>query len=389
MDIPSKSKESLEAVSRERAYLILRALIRSSYFGEIIPSAVDLQKTTRMSQGVVDDALGRLKGESLIEEIDGKYKYLNSSEAKKGTAAFLLNTDMFEKGYSVFQDYFIGFEETLRASDYHSVFRSNFDTIDHKLEIINEYHRSGISGVALASYSEPRLRKLVLERGVPAVLLGNAETQQQDLGCISNNNFLGMQKIVNYLIEHNHSTIAYYTTGVRLHDGFQERLLGYEAALRQVGLPPIYDLVFGEQHHPSIVRRAIVNFLSMQPKPTAIACSCDRDAFELLAEFQRSGVNVPQDVSITGFDNVVPQGVFGPSLTTMEIHARDIGRTGAEYLLREMVHPQMPVHISLPTELVIRESTGPFVGKDSSTKIITSRKTARLDLPDQDNLLTF
>jgi LacI family transcriptional regulator len=76
------------------------------------------------------------------------------------------------------------------------------------------------------------------------------------------------------------------------------------------------------------------------------------------------GLAVPADLSIVGFDNI-PEGALGePPLTTVDQHVQELGRAAVQVLVDLIEHPgrhgeSEPIHITLPTELIVRRSTAP------------------------------
>jgi LacI family transcriptional regulator len=92
--------------------------------------------------------------------------------------------------------------------------------------------------------------------------------------------------------------------------------------------------------------------------PDAYVCANDELALGLLGELRRAGIDVPGDVRVTGWDDVMAARYAG--LTTVRQPMRDLGGAAAR-LLDELITGARttPRHERLPTELVIRESSTP------------------------------
>jgi LacI family transcriptional regulator len=71
------------------------------------------------------------------------------------------------------------------------------------------------------------------------------------------------------------------------------------------------------------------------------------------------GINVPQQLSITGFDDVALSAQVDPPLTTISIPAAEIGRGAADYLINAIAGMPIPKSVQLPYRLIIRASTAP------------------------------
>ncbi len=105
-------------------------------------------------------------------------------------------------------------------------------------------------------------------------------------------------------------------------------------------------------------RRAARALLAARPQLTAIVCVNDLTAVGVLRELRESGLRVPEDVSVTGFDNVSLAQFCHPALTTVHIPRDEIGRTICDRLMpRE--HAPLEREFVIDPELVVRDSTGP------------------------------
>ncbi len=107
-------------------------------------------------------------------------------------------------------------------------------------------------------------------------------------------------------------------------------------------------------------RQATREILSSGFSPTAIICVNDFMAVGVLRELQDQGLRVPEDISVTGFDNIQLAEYLSPSLTTVHIPRAEIGRLAFDILILDASNgaPQ-PNETLINPELVVRESTGP------------------------------
>jgi LacI family transcriptional regulator len=107
-------------------------------------------------------------------------------------------------------------------------------------------------------------------------------------------------------------------------------------------------------------RRAVRSLLGGSARPTAIVCVNDVMAFGALRELREKGLRVPEDISVTGFDNVHLAQFCYPALTTVHIPRDEIGRTICECLMNRE-HALLAREFVVDPELVVRDSTGPAV----------------------------
>jgi LacI family repressor for deo operon, udp, cdd, tsx, nupC, and nupG len=100
-------------------------------------------------------------------------------------------------------------------------------------------------------------------------------------------------------------------------------------------------------------------YLSLSERPTAVFCASDEIAIGFLKVVRRAGLQVPRDVSLLGFDGIEQADFTEPVLSTFRQPRHDIGRVGAEVLLRMMAGTARAgdQQVLLPFELLRREST--------------------------------
>jgi LacI family transcriptional regulator len=93
--------------------------------------------------------------------------------------------------------------------------------------------------------------------------------------------------------------------------------------------------------------------------PDAIVCANDQMAIGVLHALAKGGVRVPEELSVTGFDDIFPGSLFEPSLTTVHQPMRLLGERACARLLDRIAQPDLPPQVELlPTELVLRKSCG-------------------------------
>lgn len=96
---------------------------------------------------------------------------------------------------------------------------------------------------------------------------------------------------------------------------------------------------------------------------TALICATDMQAYGALLALERLGVSVPQECSVVGFDNLPFSALTRPSLTSVSLPARKLGSEAAKILKRLIdTDPAQAASVTIPVELMIRESTGPARG---------------------------
>lgn len=167
----------------------------------------------------------------------------------------------------------------------------------------------------------------------------------------------GMRQIAEYLYSLGHRRLAYvghHSTLAPLND----RRLSFIEAMQAFG-PSVEYLTTANDDSYNGGRQAVHEILAGGFRPTAIVCVNDFMAVGVLRQLRDLGLRVPEDISVSGFDNISLSEVTSPALTTSHIPRDYIGQQILENLI---VHPLENAlerrEIVIEPELVVRESTG-------------------------------
>jgi DNA-binding LacI/PurR family transcriptional regulator len=134
--------------------------------------------------------------------------------------------------------------------------------------------------------------------------------------------------------------------------------LGYCQALEAAGLPIRPEYQRQGWHSRETGRKMSVELLKLPDPPTAIFCFSDELALGVLEAARELDLDVPQDLSVVGYDDV--EVAHFAQLTTVSQYLFESGVQGVELLLDVIENPELPpIQREFPTQLVIRQTTGP------------------------------
>jgi len=136
-----------------------------------------------------------------------------------------------------------------------------------------------------------------------------------------------------------------------------KRLNGFQLAFQRAGLSiPDGYILYGDWEYRSGYEKA-KEFLSLNPRPTAIFAMNDLMAAGAMHAITEAGLRIPEDISVVGFDNREISKVLQPALTTVAIPTRQIGVRAAMCLLEHIQNPNaVPGREILPCEIIERDS---------------------------------
>jgi LacI family transcriptional regulator len=191
----------------------------------------------------------------------------------------------------------------------------------------------------------------------PTVVLGDRE-QRETIGWVDCDNDYAIMQLVEMLLEAGHTHIACINGPADFH-ACQLRMAGYHTAMRAAGLNVdanfeqygAFSAEYGYQAAASLLQCA------SEKRPTAIVAGSDVIAAGCLEAAKALGVNVPEDLVLTGFDDNVLATFTHPALTTVKMPLKEMGRSAAHMLISFIKGEKENVRsLVLPCEIIVRES---------------------------------
>ena len=198
----------------------------------------------------------------------------------------------------------------------------------------------------------------------------------------------GVAEAIDLLVAHGHRELCMLVAGVPEDQSVESnRVAAFLRAGETMGIPHAKDRVFYTQaedhptedgHRTISPDRAIAvtrDIIEQFPKCTAILCTNDLLAITVLSMLARRGIRVPEDISVVGFDNSSWTECCAPSLTTVAQPIQEVIRAALDMLLEAVQAPNIePRTVTVPSRLVVRESTGP-VREEETLKIPSAGTT--------------
>ncbi|MGH2562446.1 MAG: LacI family DNA-binding transcriptional regulator [Thermomicrobiales bacterium] len=223
------------------------------------------------------------------------------------------------------------------------------------------YRQQRVDGLILMSIpmDDPHLAGLI-DGQVPCVFTCRVRAHDNPTHWVDADAAGGMVRSVEHLLALGHQRIAFLSGPPNLMLArLQEE--GYRRALAQHGLTPREDLVAVGDYSFEAGQRLAQALMARPQPPTAFVCGDDMTALGTMRGVRELGHQIPEDVSIAGFDDVILAHYATPALTTVRQESYKKGQIAAQTLITVIAgsHAAGPCQIVLPTDLIIRESTGP------------------------------
>jgi LacI family transcriptional regulator len=212
-----------------------------------------------------------------------------------------------------------------------------------------------VSGVILSGTHSVSILSALREKRIPFSVVGNnivGEWRPEDFDCVSTDDVRGSAEITQYLISQGHRAI-WFIGNQRL-PWFARCAEGYSRTMKEAGLEPHFSEIRSEDRELGYL--AIKSLLANGERPTGVFAGTDEVASGVYQALQESGILIPDDISVAGFNDTLGE-LLHPGLTTAREFPKELGSHLAEFTLRRIREPNIaPQQLTVPTELVRRES---------------------------------
>lgn len=245
-----------------------------------------------------------------------------------------------------------GVEKELRKYDRTLV----FSTVKEYAEFEDKLKVSNLEGAVILDIQPEKCEELTRNIRQPLVFVDIGEGNYDNIGLEDKE---GACKAINYLIGQGHRKIAFFGDQKNPVTSNRRRWLGYQKAMQEHGLEwsqkDYYYLPTD-----TIQRHSVLRGFARKAKSegyTAVFFVSDLLANEGISVFINNGLNVPEDVSVVGYDDNVYAKLSRPMLTTVRQDPEQKGREAAKLLMKRIYGEEVIVSsICLKTELIVRES---------------------------------
>ncbi|MGW9412955.1 LacI family DNA-binding transcriptional regulator [Arthrobacter cupressi] len=269
---------------------------------------------------------------------------------KRATAVGLHLVDLHN---DVYADIFSGVQEVLRANDTRLVISVNATPYGPDPRALDPLFETQVGVIIAATLLDPDERVQELNRLVPLV---NVTRSVPGVDSIHSDDISGGRIATEHLLELGHRKIAHLCGPA--FDGHLERRTGYRDTMLQRGLRPIIVEAAGfSRTAAAAVARELLSAPAGQ-RPSAIFAHSDELALGVREAAAALGLSVPGDLSLVGYDNSRVAGLHGIELSTVDLHARELGRAAGHAAVDRILYPDSPaVDRILAPALVTRSST--------------------------------
>ena len=260
-----------------------------------------------------------------------------------------MDNAIFARGLQEFQD-------QLRESGYTLLVSSSAYDPEVEWEQIRALVARGADGLLLIGYARDEEIYSYLERHQVPSLVAWSYHPEAHRPSVGFDNLNAMRELARSVIAAGHRQIAMISGKMLGNDRAQSRVEGVTQAMSESGLNAKSLTLVETTYEIEKGAEAFSQLMALSPRPTAIICGNDVLAAGALQEARRLGVRVPEQVSVTGFDDIELAQIVTPSLTTVHVPHREMGREAARELTAMVEGKSEGQSVCIKTRLVVRNS---------------------------------
>ena len=251
------------------------------------------------------------------------------------------------------------FQEGLHARGYTLLVSSTGYQAEVEAEQIRALVARGADALLLIGQArDPAIYDFLEQRSVATLIAWTFEAGSARPS-IGFDNRAAMRALAEEVIASGHRQIGLISGIVKGNDRAAGRHQGVRDALTAHGLDATAMPVIESSYEIETGGAGFESLIERTPRPTAIMCGNDVLAVGAMKRAREMGLRVPQDVSITGFDDIELARIVTPELTTVRVPHREMGRRAAEELVNMLEGKAAGSVIELDCALKLRGSLGP------------------------------
>lgn len=331
--------------------------------GDKLPSENELSRKYSLSRHTVRKALGLLEQDGYVEAFHGRGTFCSEKMGRIKKSKNIAVVTTYISDY-IFPRLIQGMDNVLSENGYSIILKNTGNSRQKEAKCLEELLQKDIDGLIIEpSKSEMICRHRNLYQnmdtlGIPYIFIQGIYSEMKDKPHILMDDCEGGYLVTRYLLELGHRRIA----GFFKADDMQglKRHRGYVKALQEAGIPYDPDEVVWFHTEDRKVKPAIMakEMAQSGKLPDGIVCYNDQIAVQVMEELEQLGIRIPEDISITGYDNSI-YAQRGNGLTTIAHPQEKLGEMAAELILEKIngvSEQESRVERTIHPELIIRGS---------------------------------
>lgn len=312
-------------------------------------STVTVSKALAGKDGVSEEIREKIK------EMAVKMGYSTETEKKypkkTGNIGILIPSEYIEKNRSFYWKMYENLIKRLTSLEYYGILEILQRDIEKQIIEPRIIQDGKIDGLIVIGQTSSAYRDMLCKnKKVPIMFLDSYDAIDGNNSIISDG-YYGMYMVTSHLIQLGHRDI-WFIGNMNVTSSISDRLFGYKRAMAEHGFTVTPEMILSDRDENG-------RFMIQLPDslPTAFACNCDAAACETINKLRERNISVPDDISVAGFDDYVPE-LTTFAITTYAVDTDSMARTCIDRLLKKIRNPNYISTLKIVSgHLIIRDST--------------------------------
>lgn len=295
-------------------------------------STVTVSKALSNKDGVGDDLRKEIK--QIAQEMGYRQKKTAAAqnENSTGNIGIIIPARFFSPNYSFYWHIFNQLSKTLLEKDYYSIMElvSDQDEAEQKLpRVISDEKVDGV--IFLGQMNAQFIANV--NKHFQKFLLLDFYINNTDYDCVINDDFYNSYQMTSYVINCGHRDIR-FVGNFNATTSISDRFMGFQKAMYEHGFESCISQILPDRDENGM--QTTIPLPSKDKMPTAFICNSDLTAVNLIHQLEQKGYKIPQDISVTGYDNFVSENEKTVPLTTVYINPENTAETVADLLIKKI-----------------------------------------------------
>lgn len=317
-------------------------------------STVTVSKALSDKEGVGDELRQQIK--EIAQSMGYKVKSTvsgNTGSSTTGNIGILIPSRFFSPNVSYYWFIFNKLSTELLNRGFYSIMELLSDEDEKNCTLPRLVQDKKIDGLVILGQTNDRYLE-ALNKKYSDFILFDFYSTKLPFDSVSNDNYFCSYMVTDYVISQGHKKIRFVgnfgaTTSI------SDRFMGFQKAMLENNLAcSAEEIIDDRNEHGAMIPLKLPSAKNM---PTAFICNCDETAANLINALEEKGYKIPDEISVTGFDNYLPQKKTSVGLTTVNISPEDSTQVAAELIIKKISgQPYIKGRHLVSGSLVIRDS---------------------------------
>ena len=295
-------------------------------------SIVAVSKALSGKAGVSDEL--RMKVRKAADEMGYHYNSSVKRKTDRSNNIGIIVAERYVQEDSFYFKFFRHISRLLQVSEHYVFFQTLSQSAEEKAVLPKMLFQQRVDGIIMLGQVSKKYTTAILDTKIPVVFL-DFYNEHINTDCVICDSFYASYEMTNYLIQNGHRDIA-FVGNIRATSSIQDRYLGYAKSLIEHNIPLRDNYVLSDRDLTTGLQTPVKLPVVM---PTAFVCNCDETACMLIAQLKHLGYRIPEDISVTGFDNSVYSTISDPNITTIEVNTAYMSKLAVEGILQKIEKP--------------------------------------------------